>query len=135
MAADQQQGRKARLTWPEAASAGLGLLVLLGILGVLGHDGLTGGDAPPAIVVRAEAVRETPGGHLVEIVAANLGDETAATVRITGRLVDPDGSVAETSAASFGYVPAGSERRGGLYFSADPERFSLRLEAEAYVRP
>lgn len=136
MAADQNQPRKkARLTWPEAASATLGLLVLLGALAVLGYDGVFGGDAPPAIVVRADAVRETPGGHLVQIVVSNEGGETAAEVRITGRLVGPDGAVEETSAATFAYVPAGSERRGGLVFGADPAAFSLRLSAEGFVLP
>ncbi|GGK54567.1 hypothetical protein [Salinarimonas ramus] len=136
MAADQQKQRKnPRLTWPEAVSATSGLLILLGVLAVLGYDGIVGGDAPPAIEVRAEAVHETRGGHLVQIVARNEGDETAATVRVVGRLVGPDGTTVETSAATFAYVPAGSERSGGLYFSADPQRYALRLDAEGYVRP
>lgn len=136
MAEEQSQPRKkARLTWPEAVSATAGVLILLGLLAVLGYDAISGDESPPAIVVRAEAVRATPGGHRVEIVAANEGGETAATVRVTGRLVAPDGAVVETSAATFAYVPAGSERRGGLFFAADPTRFALRLAAEGYVRP
>lgn len=135
MTADRQSSEKPRLTWPEALSATLGVLVVVGTLAVLGYDLVAGGESPPAIVLRAEALRETPGGHLVEVIAANQGDETAATVRVTGRLLDSDGAVVETRETTFAYVPAGSERRGGLYFAADPGRYTLLLAAEGYVRP
>lgn len=133
--AQDRSRKKTRLAWPEAVSTSLGLLVLAFVLAVLGYDGLAGGDAPPVVVVRSEAIRTTPAGHLVEIVAENDGDATAATVRIVARLVGPDGGVAETREATFAYVPAGSARRGGLYFTKNPRDFALQLEAEGYVRP
>ncbi|WP_043540275.1 hypothetical protein [Salinarimonas rosea] len=131
----QRREGKPRLTWPEAASAALGLAVLTSTLGVLGYDIVAGGRAPPAVSVRAEAVRETPDGYLVGIVARNGGDETGASVRVTGRLLREDGAVAETRATTFDYVPAGSERHGGLFFEADPRLFDLRLAADGYVAP
>ena len=33
------------------------------------------------------------------------------------------------------YLPPGSEREGGLFFSRDPRRHEVRLRAKGYVDP
>jgi uncharacterized protein (TIGR02588 family) len=73
-------------------------------------------------------------GYLVTIRAVNHGGQTAAGLMVRGTLRD-GGTTIETSQTRFQYVPAESERKGGLYFSQDPRTFELSLRAEGYERP
>ena len=53
---------------------------------------------------------------------------------VEGELAGPDGPI-ETSEATMDYLPPGSEREGGLFFSRDPRRYEVRLRAKGYVDP
>ena len=46
----------------------------------------------------------------------------------------PSGA-SETSEATIDYLPARSEREGGLIFSRDPRGHELRLRAKGYAQP
>jgi uncharacterized protein (TIGR02588 family) len=43
--------------------------------------------------------------------------------------------VVETSQATIDYLPQRSERRGGLFFTRNPEGLDLNLRAEGYSEP
>ena len=82
--------------------------------------------------MRAAKVTETPYGYVVDVVASNTGGETAAQVVIEGELI---GGSPEWREATIDYLPAGSERRAGLVFGADPRTHGLKLRAKGFVEP
>ena len=118
----------------EAASALVGAALAAATLAVIIWDGV-GGEGRPALVnLQAGAVHPHAAGFVVEVVAHNAGDETAADLLVEGTLMRGEEAV-ETSEATFDYVPSQSRRRGGLVFSQDPRRFELKLRAKGYVEP
>ncbi len=118
--------------WLEWAAAAVGLVLILGCVGVIGREALTRKKGPPEISVRVEKVTETPTGYVVDVVAANTGGETAAQVVIEGELI---AGTPEWREATIDYLPAGSERRAGLVFGADPRTHGLKLRAKGFIEP
>ena len=55
-------------------------------------------------------------------------------MQVEGLLLDGE-NVLEEAAAEFDYVPAGSVRQGGLFFSRDPTAHELQLRVRGYVEP
>ena len=94
---------------------------------------MTGGDAPPMVTVEALAIHAHDDGYVLEILALNKGGETAAQVVVEGELRRGGESVA-TSQTTFDYVPRQSQRRGGLFFSENPQRLR-RERARAGIYP
>lgn len=41
----------------------------------------------------------------------------------------------ESSRATFDYVPSGPAARGGLWFTRDPARYTLTVQAVGYSEP
>ena len=120
--------------WAEWTAAALGFLLLVGTLGFLGYKELTETSSPPDVTVHVETIQPARNGYLVTIRAVNHGGQTAAGLMVSGTLRDGARAV-ETSHTRFQYVPAESERKGGLYFSQDPKTFEFSLRAEGYERP
>ena len=119
----------------EWISAGVGLLLAAAMVGFIGWEAATGdGREPPALVVEPQRAVRTAGGYVVEFVARNSSEATAAAVRIEGQLKQGGESV-ETSEASLGYVPGRSRREGGLVFTRDPRRYRLEMRATGYELP
>jgi uncharacterized protein (TIGR02588 family) len=118
----------------EWAMAFLGLVLVLGSLGFLAYQIVTGDDSPPDVLIRADAILPVKTGYLVQIQAVNQGGSTAAELRIEGTLMGERGSV-ETSETVIDYVPAHSHRKGGLFFTKDPRQFTLQLRATGYAEP
>jgi uncharacterized protein (TIGR02588 family) len=112
----------------------IGLLLVSGTMAFLVNKAVTGSDAPPEIEVRAKAIVPLESGYLVRIVAMNRGGETAADVRVQGELKDASKTL-ETREVTLQYVPANSEREGGLFFERDPRALELVLKAHGYVKP
>jgi uncharacterized protein (TIGR02588 family) len=100
----------------------------------LAYKAITGDHAPPDIAIRAESVAPLQQGYLVTISALNSGDRAAANVKVQGELKSESGTV-ETSEMTFQYLPARSERQGGLFFGQDPRRLRLVLSARGYEKP
>jgi uncharacterized protein (TIGR02588 family) len=119
--------------WLEWLAAGVGLVLIVGVVGVIAREAATVGDGPPVIAVRADRVTRTPSGFVVDVTATNSGDKTAAGVVIEGEL--GSGPQAETSETTLDYLPAGSQRRAGLMFEGDPRTASLALRAKGFVEP
>jgi len=99
----------------EWATAALGLILFLGLLGVLVSEALSSADDDvPRLSARIEGVTAVPGGHAVRFIVVNASGQTAAAVQIGGKLGE------ETASATLDYVPGRSEARGGLMFKGDP---------------
>lgn len=118
----------------EAAAACVGALLALGTIGIIVWDGITHADRPALITLRAEAVHAHESGYVVEIVALNSGDETAAGLLVEGSLRQGS-EIIETSEMTLDYVARWSQRRGALYFSEDPRSYQLDLRAKGYAEP
>ena len=118
----------------EAIAAAIGALLALATLGIIVWDGMRDAGRPALVTLSAGAVTEHEGGYVLEIVARNSGDATAAALLVEGSLHQGD-RVVETSETPFDYVPSRSQREGGLAFAADPRAFALTLKAKGYIEP
>lgn len=116
------------------AGAAIGALLFALCVGLLGYEGLSPTEGKPAIELRVLDVTKTGSSWLARIEARNDGDATGAGVMVEGTLMS-GGSELEKAQAEFDYVPSGSSRRGGLFFSRDPAGFELRLRVLGYVEP
>lgn len=138
--ADRKQRRGSRegegyiSPW-EWGIAALGLALVVGMLVFLGHEALAGDSSPPALDVKVESVSPSGDGYLVRFKASNKGGSTAAQVRVVGVLGPAGGAPLEASEVVLDYVPAASERGGGLFFSHDPKVYPLKLRAQGYQEP
>lgn len=127
----QESPAKRRL---ETIAASIGAVLALGTIGIIVWDGIEDEGRPALITLSAGAVHTHAEGFVVEIVAENSGDETAAELLVEGVLRQGTEAV-ETSEATFDYVPSRSSRRGALYFSADPREHALELRPKGYREP
>jgi uncharacterized protein (TIGR02588 family) len=112
----------------------LGLILVLGSVGFLLYQALFGDSNPPDIAVQLDTITSISNGYLVKFRAMNQGEATAKGVIIEGQLNDTTGEV-ETSEATLDYIPANSEREGGLFFTQDPRQFELQLRSLGYEQP
>jgi uncharacterized protein (TIGR02588 family) len=114
----------------EWIAAGLGLLAILFVVGVIGREALI--DEPtqlPALEVRATRVVSNAAGFVVEFEVVNQASGTAAAVEIEGQSGD------ETSSATLDYVAGNASAKGGLFFKHDPRRQKLELRALGFQTP
>ena len=132
MAVRKEAAAASPLEW---AAAILGALIALGLLGLIAWDAATGpGRVPPALVVEPERVVRNGGGYVVQFVARNRADDTAAGVQVEG-VLEQGGTELETSQTTIDYVPGNGYRRGGLIFTRDPAAYRLELRATGYQQP
>lgn len=113
---------------------GLGALIVAVVIAVLLHEGLAGDASPPEIHVEIKDVAPVRDGFRVRFEARNAGGEAAAQVTVEGVLSRP-GAEPETSDVTLAYLPAHSERGGGLFFSTDPRDGDLQVRARSYEDP
>lgn len=118
----------------EWIAAAIGLALVLGALWVLLSHGFSGVQKPPDVSLRVVEVQRTTGGWLVQFEARNGGDRTASELGVRGELVAAD-SVTETAETTLDFLPGGSTRNGGLFFTRDPASAQLRLTAMGYRDP
>ncbi|HEX6927908.1 MAG TPA: TIGR02588 family protein [Gammaproteobacteria bacterium] len=118
----------------EKCVAAVGLLMLCALLAYLIHQAVSGDESPPEILVAVREIRESGDHYLVVFEARNDGGKTAQAVLIVGEL-RRWGVVVESAEATLDFVPAGSVRHGGLFFTRDPEASDLRLRASGYSLP
>jgi uncharacterized protein (TIGR02588 family) len=119
------------LEWVMAA---IGFTLVASTIAFIAHDALTDAGAPPEITVRSDSISPLEHGYLVTLSASNRGDRTAAAVKVEGELRKGAVTV-EKREMSFQYVPARSERKGGLFFTHDPRALELVITAHGYERP
>ena len=127
----QESPSPSPLEWIFAA---IGLVVIAVAIGFLVYRGATKGDTPPVVKIEVESITPSGENYLVNFRVSNAGDTTAAALTIEGELKNGD-QAEETSDISFAYLPAKSVRRGGLFFTKDPNRFELKIRAKGYEQP
>ncbi len=114
--------------------AALGAVLVIGSIGFMLYNSLSGEESPPDIVIHADSIHPVQSGYLVQIRATNRGGLTAAGVTVEGTLRNGTERI-ETSETVLDFVPAESERRGGLFFTEDPRGYRLELRAKGYEQP
>lgn len=112
----------------------IGLVLVAGAIGYMLYQAVTAEDSPPNITVVVDSIVPTSDGYLVTFHVFNSGEATAAELIVEGEL-QLNGERVESSTATIDYVPSLSERRGGLYFTRDPQQLELHLRAKGYEQP
>ena len=130
-------------TEPEAPSgtspvewvvAGVGAAVVAATIGAMLYFGFSKSGNHPVITFRAERIEKVGDQYLVDFIAHNDGDATAAALNVVGVLMDGE-AVLETSETTFDYLPGNSQRSGGLFFARDPSGHVLRISSIGYAKP
>ncbi len=119
------------LAWVAAA---IGLVFVVGSAGFMVYTALNKSPSPPDIGFRVVSVTRSGSGHLVEADVFNRGRSVAAELVIQGELKDGTQTV-ETRTLTLTYVPPGSHRKAGLFFTRDPRSHRLELSAVGYEEP
>lgn len=114
--------------------AGLGVVMVAASIGAMIYRAATQENTPPAFEVSVNSVTAAGGGYLVTFSVLNTGSQTAAALNIEGNLIMGEEKL-ETSAMTLTYVPARSERQGGLFFVNDPRNVELKIYARGYEKP
>lgn len=114
----------------------LGLLLLLTIITLLIHQGLTDSHAPPQIVITNHSIITHPNNHhVVKIRVTNQGGSAASQVLIAGELKDTQGNTIEQAQAQIAFLPKGSHQTAGLIFTHDPRTHQLQLRPLGFQQP
>lgn len=119
------------LEWTVAA---LSALIVLAAMGTMLYEAISESETPPQIEIAVEDVLEVAGGYLVAFQAYNHGETTAAGLVVEGTLKAGSETV-ETSSITLDYVPSEGRQRAGLFFSRDPDRFTLEINPKGYSHP
>ena len=127
------QARGGEISKWEWLAGAIGLVLVLAAVGYMVRAALQP-STPPRVVVEMDSVTVGGGGYLVHFTARNEGRTTAASVTIEGEVRDGSGAMV-LSTATLDFVPAGSSRSGGLYFTSDPRGEGLELRAAGYADP
>lgn len=119
----------------ERTSAAMGLIVTVAMLGFIGwRAGTDDAEEPPRLTVEVAQVGRSGGHYVVEFVARNASSAAVADLHVEGVLRQGEAEV-ERSDAALDYAPGRSERRGGLFFTHDPARYTLEIRPTGYQEP
>ncbi len=132
-ASQKQQEKDAIPIW-EWVVAGIGLVLVAGVIGFLLYEAFSGNGLPPDVKLSVESVVQIRNGYLVRITAVNEGGQTAEGVDIEGELRTGTESL-ERSRTTIDYLPPRSKKRLGLFFTRDPRRFQLDVRSLGYEEP
>jgi uncharacterized protein (TIGR02588 family) len=112
----------------------LGLLLVAASIGFMLYEAVAGDSSHPDVTIQVDATVPTSNGYLVKFRAVNAGGSTVEGLTIEGVLRNGS-DVLETSHTVLEWVPAHSEREGGLFFGSDPRQYQLQLRAKGYENP
>jgi uncharacterized protein (TIGR02588 family) len=112
----------------------LGLALIAGSIAFMLYQAVAGDSSPPDITVHVDSIVPTRNGYLVMFRAVNDGGSTAEGVTIEG-VIRNGTEIMETSHTVIEFVPAHSEREGGLFFGSDPALSQFQLRAKGYENP
>ena len=118
----------------EWAVAGIGAAVVAATIGAMLYYGFSESGQHPVITFTTAGIEKVGDQYLVNFIARNDGDATAAALNVVGTLMDGE-AVLEESEATFDYLPGNSQRSGGLFFLRDPAGHELRISSIGYARP
>ena len=111
-----------------------GMVILSGALGLILFRAVTNEARPANLSVTLESIAILDQGYRVDFRVDNSGTETAAAVTIEGEL-SKGGQSVEKSNATLVYVPANSTRKGGMFFTNDPNGHEVKLRAAGFEKP
>jgi len=114
--------------------AAVGLILVVAALGTTLYRAAIEKNTPPNLEISVDSVVPSGNGYLVKFQVKNTGNQTAAALTIEGELKNGEQS-AETSSATLAYAPANSVRKGGLFFTKNPDQFKLEIRATGYEEP
>ena len=129
----KQQEKDAIPIW-EWIVAGVGLVLVAGVVGFLIYEAFTGKRLPPDVKLSVDSVVEIRNGFLVRITAVNEGGMTAEGVIVEAELRSGTEPV-ERSRTTIDYLPPRSEKRAGLFFTRDPRQLDLQVRSLGYEEP
>jgi len=132
-ASQKQQEQDAIPIW-EWIVAGVGFVLVAGMIGFLIYEAFTGKRLPPDVKLSVDSVAVNRNGYLVKITAVNEGGQTAEGVDIEGELRTGTEPV-ERSRTTIDYLPPRSEKKAGLFFTQDPRQFDLQVRSLGYEEP
>lgn len=132
-ASQKQQEKDAIPIW-EWIVAGVGLVLVAGVIGFLIYEAFSGNRLPPDIKLSVGSVVQTRNGFLVTITAVNQGGITAEGVDIEGELKRGTETI-ERSQTTIDYLPPRSNKKAGLFFTRDPRQFELQVRPLGYEEP
>ena len=132
-ASQKQQEKDAIPIW-EWIVAGVGLVLVAGVIGFLIYEAFSRDRVPPDVKLSVDSVVQTRNGYLVKVIAVNEGGQTAEGVDIEGELRTGTESL-ERSRTTIDYLPPRSEKRLGLFFTRDPRQFQLDVRSLGYEEP
>ena len=112
----------------------LGLALVAGSIGFLVYEATKGDTSPADITVHVDATVQLRTGYLVKFRAVNTGGSTVEGLTVEGVLRNGT-NVHEISDTVIQWVPARSEREGGLFFTSDPRQYQMQLRAKGYENP
>ncbi|WP_207462394.1 hypothetical protein [Azospirillum sp. SYSU D00513] len=107
------------------------MFLVVGAIDFLLHDAFNQG-SPPKLRTSIERQSSFNGRRLVDIVIANDGGSTAASMKVEGTLKDGRKTV-ETISVAFDYIAAHSRAQNGMIFIHDASTHKLSVEEEAYI--
>lgn len=133
---DKKEDQKQETETPvwEWIIAVVGLILVLGAVGSTAYRAFTEEKTPPKLQAVVESKEPNGDGFLVRFRVENTGNQTAAAVGIEGELKNGE-ETAETSHSTLAYSPAHSIRRGGLFFTKNPDQFNLQIRVTGYEEP
>jgi uncharacterized protein (TIGR02588 family) len=129
----KQKGFK-DIPWWLLGIAFLGLVLVAGSIVFMLYEAVAGDSSPPDIKMHVDATLQTRNGYLVKFRAVNEGGSTAEGVTVEGVLRNGT-EIMETSNTVLEWVPAHSQREGGLLFTSDPRQYQFQLRAKGYEDP
>lgn len=112
----------------------VGLMFVAVSIGFMLYQAFVVEEFAPEILIETEAMEPSGTGYLVQIRVTNRGGLVAAGLVVEGILKD-GADIVETSEITIDHVPAGSERKAGLFFTRDPQGLDLQLRAKGYQQP
>lgn len=127
----KQKSKTPLLEWIFAL---IGFVLVSLTIGSLLYEIITEEKTPPEIKVSVGEIRNINEKYLVEFTLENEGTATAADVTIEGELKAGE-RVIETSDVTVDYIPSKSRKKGGLFFSENPQTHDLKIRAKGYNKP
>ena len=112
----------------------LGLILVLASITFMLYEAVGGDSSPANVTVHVLTTQPTSSGYQVKFRAVNAGGSTVEGLTIEGTLRNGS-EVLEISDTVLEWLPAHSERGGGLFFTADPRQYQLQLRAKGYEDP
>lgn len=125
---NEQQNGKNALEWTVFA---LSLILIVGVLGFLGFEALSGASTPPRLQISLGEPLKAGKQMLIPVRVENRGATTAAGVEIEVSRRGRD----EKAAFVLPHVPRGGQRDGWVAFDAPLNKAELEARITGYQEP